>query len=143
MFVRKEQVAHFSGYLSSDTSFNNRISISSKLSDLVSRNYSNSSDSDSASRNNSFNDVALLLDFRTDKSSSEQFFNFLRVVWRLPEDAGELAVQSRVCVSGDELWDSSAAASYGDNEFSFLVAEQQTDFNFSGRVQFEGRLTNG
>ena len=143
MFVRKEQVAHFSGYLSSDTSFNNRISISSKLSDLVSRNYSNSSDSDSASRNNSFNDVALLLDFRTDKSSSEQFFNFLRVVWRLPEDAGELAVQSRVCVSGDELWDSSAAASYGDNEFSFLVAEQQTDFNFSGRVQFEGRPTNG
>ncbi len=143
MFVRKEQVAHFSGYLSSDTSFNNRISISSKLSDLVSRNYSNSSDSDSASRNNSFNDVALLLDFRTDKSSSEQFFNFLRVVWRLPEDAGELAVQSRVCVSGDELWDSSAAASYGDNEFSFLVAEQQTDFNFSGRVQYEGRPTNG
>ena len=143
MFVRKEQVAHFSGYLSSDTSFNNRISISSKLSDLVSRNNSNSSDSDSASRNNSFNDVALLLDFRTDKSSSEQFFNFLRVVWRLPEDAGELAVQSRVCVSGDELWDSSAAASYGDNEFSFLVAEQQTDFNFSGRVQFEGRPTNG
>ena len=143
MFVRKEQVGHFSGYLSSDTSFNNRISISSKLSDLVSRNNSNSSDSDSASRNNSFNDVALLLDFRTDKSSSEQFFNFLRVVWRLPEDAGELAVQSRVCVSGDELWDSSAAASYGDNEFSFLVAEQQTDFNFSGRVQFEGRPTNG
>ena len=143
MFVRKEQVAHFSGYVSSDTSFNNRISISSKLSDLVSRNYSNSSDSDSASHNNSFNDVALLLDFRTDKSSSEQFFNFLRVVWRLPEDAGELAVQSRVCVSGDELWDSSAAASYGDNEFSFLVAEQQTDFNFSGRVQYEGRPTNG